>query len=109
MKKTLRPKENLYTLTCTTCGGVFRSEKPKARTCPDCKLKKRRAAQRKYQEQLKAIKRQQREAATAGIPIREMTAIITRYNQAHGTSYTYGQFMNLLRWGKIKLKEDFLQ
>lgn len=42
---------------------------------------------------------------TDGIPLREFTAIIEKYNREHKTHYTYGQFTMLLHNGSIAAKE----
>ena len=39
------------------------------------------------------------------IPLREYTAVIKRYNEKHGTRYTYGQFELMRFIGKITDKD----
>ncbi len=57
---------------------------------------------KEYREQYKANKKFHRVSPDT-VPIRELTAIIEKYNTQHGTHYTYGQFVSLVHNKKIEL------
>ena len=97
-------EKEIYTKICCDCGLEFETESKRTRFCDDCKRKK---SAKKSREQSKQFKKPKIKASAVkdGIPIREYTAIVERYNKQHGTSYTYGQFSVLVEAGKIKLEE----
>lgn len=43
----------MHSLVCKTCGMPFKSENPRAKTCPDCKKKAQARAMTKYQNKKK--------------------------------------------------------
>ena len=100
----LRNKD-LYTITCEKCGSIFYSDKKRAKLCEGCKKKNMIERNRRQSKNNKKPKIKET-FLTNAIPIRQYTAIIERYNQQHGTYYTYGQFVSLVGLGKINISKE---
>lgn len=107
----LRSKE-LHTKTCKKCNKVFRTDNNEADICSACE--KRKEYQKSYRDSHKTEAKEYREQYKVQrfhrtlldtIPLREYTAIIKRYNEKHGTSYTYGQFELMRFFGTITNKD----
>lgn len=104
----LRNKD-LFELVCSECGRVFRSDNENARKCRRCEEAARKKAEmRKLREEEKAMMKNFRDKALPGgmdaaHPLRVRVGKIKRYNEEHGTFYTYGQFEMLAQKGFIKV------
>ncbi len=110
----LRSKE-LFVKSCKRCEKTFRTDKEGAKVCPVCQEKALKEYQKKYREEHKDKAKEHRERYKSlkkekfhrtvpnTTPIRELTAIIEKYNIQHGTRYTYGQFVSLVHNKKIEL------
>lgn len=94
-------RNNLYTKTCRRCGERFETYKKKRYICNKCRLADNNYF-RKPQNEPKKIEKFHR-VLPDSVPIRAYVTKIERYNREHGTSYTYGQFVNLVHNEKIKL------
>lgn len=70
---------------CRGCGAMFETKKCQRKLCDDCKAAKKG-------KKLKAEK---------PISVLEMSRIIEAHNRKYGTSYTYGEFLKLIRQEKI--------
>lgn len=95
---------DLYEITCEKCGITFYSDKKRTKLCDGCKRANKNERNRIQNNQNKKPKIKET-FLSDGIPIREYTAKIERYNKQHGTKYTYGQFTALVSAGKIEFKE----
>lgn len=95
--------KELYNKVCGKCKRVFTTDKQRATFCPSCKAERKKAADKKQQEQYKKLKKKAK-AFHVDIPLLEYTAIIEKYNREHKTHYTYGQFTMLLHNGKIEIE-----
>lgn len=94
----LRSKD-LYEKTCRECGLIFRTDKPKAYICPTCQKIKERA--KSYRQEAK--RKETEKDKPLVISLIEKMRVIEKYNSEHKTSYTYGQFEELIRRGDIKI------
>ena len=88
----------LYPRVCKYCGVEFKSPSAGKLLCPECVTKSRNKAREKYRKKKKAKPCQV-------IPIGSMVHIIEQYNSSHGTSYTYGKFVQLINSGHIDIRE----
>ena len=92
----------LYTKICKRCGEQFETHFRKGRFCDDCKGVNGNNYSRKPQNEPENKEKFHR-TLPGTLPIRAYVAKMENYNRKHGTSYTYGQFENLVHNGKIKL------
>lgn len=88
----------LYPRVCKYCGVTFESPSAGKLLCLECETKSRNKAREKYRKKKKAL-------PCTAIPIGSMVHIIEQYNSAHGTSYTYGKFVQLITQGKISIEQ----
>lgn len=102
----LRTKD-LFENTCKDCGKVFRTDKIRERLCPTCKKHRKSESIKKNNELHKSLKPKptpeqnyKRETDALFAFVRR----VDRYNKEHGTSLTYGQFVDKVNSGKIKLR-----
>lgn len=94
---------DIYTRICKDCKKTFKSDKPAAQYCPECKAEHRQKTWDKYKEQLKKPKAEAPKPMPVNISLPRMMQLLELYNQNHGTNYSYGQFVSGLRLGKIKI------
>ena len=99
----LRPNENLITKTCKCCGLVFRTDNPRVKLCPSCKQTSKARQREKDKEQKKKL-RAEKKKTSVDLSLHKLMAILVKYNTEHGTNYTYGQFVQELNNGSIKLE-----
>ena len=98
-------KVELYEKVCRQCGKVFKTDNEREKICLSCKLHNKRVDNQRRASQHKKPKVKRNFLAEA-IPIREFTGIIERYNQRHGTRYSYGQFQQKVTDGTIDILEE---
>lgn len=101
----LRTKD-LFVKNCKDCGKVFRTDKAKARFCPECKKLKKAEDNRKRNAEVRSIKikpraenKYERETDALFAFVRN----VDRYNKENGTRYSYGQFEDAVHNRKIKI------
>lgn len=97
----------IYNKTCKNCGKSFKTYKKNRHRCNECRVTDSNNYFRKPQNEPENKEKFHR-TLPGTVPIRAYVAKIERYNLEHGTSYTYGQFENLIHNGKIKLQEGCL-
>ena len=90
--------DKLYLHTCIRCGGTFESASVGKLLCPECTARNKKESSERYRKKKKALSHDV-------IPIRKMVHIIEQYNASHGTSYTYGKFVQLINSGHIDIQE----
>lgn len=101
----LRTKD-LFEKTCKDCGKVFRTDKKKGQFCPTCKKHRKAELSKKQNEECKSIKPKPKPERGY---VRETDALfafvrrVDRYNKEHGTSLTYGQFVDKVNSGVIRM------
>ena len=78
---------------CRNCGRQFRTQSKNRTLCDWCK------AEKLYNPN----KYKNNKQNEANRPIINYTGIVVRYNQKHGTNYSYGQFVSLDHTKKIKI------
>ena len=101
-KETKMREKELYTKVCPDCNKTFRTDKAEAVRCYSCEKKEKAAIAELLPRK---PKRQKKAAQTWGISLAEFCRALTRYNDRHGTCYTYGQAAYLVDSGKISRKE----
>ncbi len=72
---------------CRNCGITFETERSRI-LCDDCK----------------GYRATNKPKAKVSISIPEMSKIIKKHNDKYGTSYTYGEFCNLVKQKKITIR-----
>lgn len=75
--------------TCGLCREKFIARSGNAKYCPDCRTNKKKVLP-------KSSRRPPKYSLT------QVLKMLDRYNSEHRTSYTYGQFAELLDGGKLK-------
>lgn len=76
--------KKLYEKQCYSCGKIFRTDVPDAKRCADC-IKNPKEA-----ETVKPKKKPKDTHAS----IYKVMAMLAEYNEKHGTSLTYGQYVS---------------
>lgn len=97
--------KTLYTLKCKGCGELFEWTSKNKRVCPTCdEIREERKKERK-REKYRSVKLEKAKQKKTSIDfsITELVRIMEKYNREHKTKYTYGQFVELLRCGKINI------
>ncbi len=99
------PKENdLYIKKCKYCGLTFRTDKPRVKICPSCRIKNRKESQLAWNSNnKKTIKDRYNMPGIPSLSINEMCKVIRAYNKKHNTTYSYGQFVTALWLGQIEI------
>ena len=77
--------KKVYEKTCKRCGETFKTEQKCAYFCDGCK----------------SVKRPAKRVSTGEFDLMQMTRLLKRYNNIHGTDLTYGQFVNEIKMGRI--------
>ena len=101
----LRTKD-LFENTCKDCGKVFRTDKERERLCPTCKKYRKSEQVKRKNEESRSLKYKSK---AENKYLRETDALfafvrrVDRYNAEHGTRYSYGQFVDGIHNGKIKI------
>ena len=91
-----------YERKCCRCQRYFEAESSRAFVCPDCKkLAEQRKKARKAEEYRAPKKPQARPGAD--IPLDKLISLLEKYNREHGTQLTYGQFVQHIADGSIKI------
>lgn len=101
----LRTKD-LFEKTCKDCGKVFRTDKKKAYICSSCKKRRKAKSNKKRNEECRSIKikpRAENKYVRETDALFEFVRRVDRYNEEHGTRYTYGQFEDAVHRGKIAI------
>lgn len=86
---------------CVWCGTWFEAEHPRQKRCPSCR---ELPHDRKEYDRLRTLekKRKAQRSALKGLPLEVVVQELTKYNEKHGTSLTYGQFVMLCQQGGVK-------
>ena len=82
-------KKELFTKTCIRCKLAFQTDKEHETVCPDCQ----KFSQKNRKQKKKPPK----------LSIAQVVEALEKYNKEHGTCFTYGQFSELIRIGKIEI------
>lgn len=94
----LRTKD-LYEKTCKRCKKVFRTDKKQAYICTACQREDKILNSKKPEKTEKAA------PPFTGFSLMQMQRIIRRYNQKHGTNYSYGRFVCAIYLGQISKRD----
>ncbi len=95
----LRAKD-LFEKTCKHCGLIFETDKARAYVCPTCQKKTKAKNQVSFKKEVESKTKKKESPA---VTILEMAKKIENYNREHKTNYSYGQYMELVNSGKIRL------
>jgi hypothetical protein len=85
-------KKELFIKNCIRCKLAFQTDKEHETVCPDCQ----KFSQKNRKNKAKQPKR-------TGLSISQVVAALEKHNREHGTCFTYGQFSELIRIGKIEI------
>lgn len=100
---------DIYTRICKDCKKTFKTDKPAAQYCPECKAEHRQKTWDKYKEQLKKPKAEARKKSPElwndTKDLDAFNRLCELYNKNHGTNYSYGQFELQRFLGKINIRE----
>lgn len=91
--------DKLYKRVCTNCDCVFEHPKRQKQLCPDCDKIRHREASRK------SMRKKRSKYKPLAISLNRLVYLLEKYNSSHGTSYTYGQFEQLMSSGHIDIRE----
>ncbi len=91
--------DTLYKRICIDCGCVFWHTQGRKQLCAECEKSRHREAVRRSR-----LKKRKKKGAL-DIPLHRLVFLLERYNTENKTSITYGAFVEMLKVGKIKLKE----
>lgn len=99
----LRSK-NLFKKVCRTCKQEFYTDMETAKVCPKCKKKTKIRKREKQRQEFKSTKPKKYKPKKLDLPLHKVMDLLVKYNTEHGTNYTYGQFVQELNNGSIKLE-----
>jgi predicted ATP-dependent serine protease len=88
-------------LHCVDCLRGFVAYNGNALRCPECRKSNAIQQQRELRAMQKAKAEYSRKGSNPKMSIGEVIKAMERYNKAHHTHYTYGQFVSLMEGGKI--------
>lgn len=89
---------------CIDCPTIFTAYSSKALRCEECRKAAKRTMDAKSQAKYRQANYNPTRTKATKVPkmsIREVIVAMERYNKAHKTRYTYGQFVALMEGGKI--------
>lgn len=89
---------------CRTCKKEFYTDMETAKVCPKCKKDTEIRKRERKRQELKSIKPRKYKPKKLDLPLHKVMALLVKYNSEHGTNYTYGQFVQALNNGSIKLE-----
>ena len=101
----MNEQKEVYTRTCCRCKCEYKSSAKKSYVCPDCKRERERATLKQRNENCKKPKVIAHYRPAADVGIFRFVRIVDRYNTEHGTSYSYGKFVQLVSNRKINFNE----
>lgn len=93
------------TRECIFCGAEFEFTHPNQRYCNDCKeIRRRQAWEESYKlQRLKKMVHDRTLQAECSLKsINEVIRDINDYNRFHGTNISYGQYVEMIRLGKME-------
>lgn len=93
------------TRECIFCGTEFEFTHPNQRYCDDCKeIRRRQAWEESYKlQRLKKMVHDRTLQEEYSLKLtNEVIRDINDHNRFHGTDYSYGQYVGMIRLGKIK-------
>ena len=88
---------------CRVCGSEFEGL---LEVCDLCRAKEKELNRLRRDKTAKKSQAPKRFRPAADIDVRTMAAIIDRYNERHGTNYSYGRFMQLVYEKKIDIRKE---
>lgn len=92
-------EEKIYIKHCKNCGVKFETCKVRVNMCDACK---------RFYETKRYEKKSIQEIHASGFPpinIKQITRLLTRYNEKHNKNYSYGEFVEYMREGKITAED----
>jgi uncharacterized Zn finger protein (UPF0148 family) len=91
-------ERKMFTLKCKDCGKAFEWPNPNKRFCPTCAEMREKKRNHEYKEKQKSLKFKK---TPVNFSVTEVVSMLERYNRENKTRYTYGQFSELIRMGKV--------
>lgn len=88
----------MFTLVCQDCGKEFQWASKLKKYCPSCIETRVKIQTREFKERQKNLKPKK---VPFNYSVTEIVKIIEKYNRENKTRYTYGQFSELIRMGKV--------
>ena len=98
-----KPREKVQ-VVCVDCGHTFTAKTKRALRCEECRQTHLRNYKAANQARYRSLNYSKNKARRKAPPrsICEVLREMERYNKAHNTHYTYGQYVSLMETGKIE-------